>query len=92
MEKYKRIKDGLTEIQFILDDLKDNIYQGESVDPVDIRIYDDIIREYYSLGHQVDELKIKVDGILLCKDAAERLDFFLKKIYKPEQYFNEDII
>jgi len=72
--------------------LKDSIYQGETIEPVDLRIYDDIIREYYSLSHQVDELKIKVDGVLLCKDAAERLDFFLKKIYKPEQYFNEDII
>lgn len=92
MEKYRTIKDGLTEIQFILDDLKDSIYQGETIEPVDLRIYDDIIREYYSLSHQVDELKIKVDGVLLCKDAAERLDFFLKKIYKPEQYFNEDII
>jgi len=91
MEKYDAIKDGLREIQFIINELKDNIHQGEIIDAVDLKIYDDVTRGYYSIGRLVDELKIKVDGILLCKDASERLDFFLKKIYKPEPFY-EDII
>ena len=91
MEKYNDIKDGLAEIQFIIDRLKVTICQGKHINAVDTRIYNSVIKEYIALGHRVEQIKKIIDGILLCKDDSDKLDFFLKNIYVPEQ-FVEDFI
>ncbi len=86
MEKYNNIKDGLTEIQFIIDRLKETNCQGKPINAVDTRIYDSVIKEYFALGHRVEQIKKIIDGILLCKDDSDKLDFFLKNIYEPDRF------
>jgi hypothetical protein len=91
MELYIEIKDALTEIQFIINRLKQTIAQAKHKNVVDMRIFDSVITEYFALGHEADQIKKTIDGILLCRSDSERLDFFLNNIYNKDQ-FDEDII
>jgi hypothetical protein len=91
MELYCEIKNALAEIQLTIDRLNETISQTKHKNVVDMRIFDSVITEYFALGHEADQIKKTIDGILLCRNDSERLDFFLNNIYKADQ-FDEDII
>ena len=83
-QKSKLIKD-------VIEELQDIIYTDNSSDPVHNRILEDLISRWMRMLKEAEEIIKITDGFSTCKTEAERLDFFLKKIYKPEPFY-EDII
>lgn len=92
MENIKVINQKSKLVKSVLEELQDTFYNNQSTDPVYMRMMEDLISRLMRMLKETEEITIITDGILACKNESERLDFFLKKIYKPDQYFNEDII
>jgi hypothetical protein len=92
MKHYNDLRDILTKIQFVIYDNKDFPAEVNVADVVDYRIFDSFKENYDSINYQVYELKQLIEKFLLCKNGAERLEFFLNNIYRPEQKVEEEII
>lgn len=85
MDKYIDIIDGMTEVEFILDELQDIIYQGKMIDAIDERIFNHTSKMYFGLAKAVNDLKKLAEKAASCSNDTERLDCYLKNIYKAEQ-------
>lgn len=84
MEKYITMNDGLTELQFILDELKDPMYKGKTNDEIDLRINDAVMQKFVLIENQVDKLKKLIERIIKCNNDGERLDVYLEYIFLQE--------
>lgn len=92
MSKYRSLIVRLAKMKEMLNEMQDIVYLGQPIDAVDSLTFNCVIEGYFVLSKEVEKLEKLVNGILLCKNDEDRLNFFLKHIYNDGKTYVEDII
>jgi len=92
MSKYESLMKRLAELNPVLNEMQDIVYLGQPIDAVDALIFDKVIEKYLEFSKTYDELKSLVNGALLCKKDADRLNYYLRNLHDRGQSFIEDIL
>lgn len=92
MNKYQSLIIRIASIKEVLNEMQDIVFLGQPIDAVDSLTFNTVIETYLALTKEVERLEKLVNGLLLCKNDSDRLNFFLKHIYNDGKTYIEDII